>query len=71
MANSNGKSSGSWKAWKTKVAHWIKLVLIGIAVAVASLLGLFIAYKSIHAIRIAGLNKSIGAAKAELATFSY
>ena len=71
MATSNGKSSGSWKAWKSSVAYWIKVILIGIAVAVGSLLGLFIAYKSYHAIRIAGLNKAIGSAKAELATFNY
>ena len=46
MKVSHGKSSGSWKAWKSSVAFWVKRILIGIAVAVASLLGLFITYKS-------------------------
>lgn len=71
MTVSHGKSSGSWKAWKSSVAFWVKRILIGIAVAVASLLGLFITYKSYHALRVAGLNKEIGAVKAELASFNY
>ena len=71
MTTSNGKSSGSWKAWKSNVAWWIKTIFIGIGIAVATLLGLFIAYKSIHALRISSLNKAIGEAKAKLESFSY
>ena len=71
MTTSNGKSSGSWKAWKSCVAWWIKSILIGIGIALATLIGLFVTYKSIHALRISSLQKEIAIAEDELKSFSY
>jgi len=71
MTTSNGKSSGSWKAWKSCVAWWIKSILIGIGIALATLIGLFVTYKSIHALRISSLQKAIAIAEDELKSFSY
>jgi hypothetical protein len=66
----SGKSSGSWKAWKGAVAWWIKTVLITIGIFIGSAVFLFIAYKSIHALRIRSLNNQIGNIKAQLESFS-
>ena len=71
MTTSNGKSSGSWKAWKSCVAWWIKSILIGSGIALATLIGLFVTYKSIHALRISSLQKAIAIAEDELKSFSY
>jgi hypothetical protein len=71
MAVSNGKSSGSWKAWKSCVAWWIKAILIGIALGLGVMIGLFVAYKAIHAARVSSLNAEIGKAKAQLEALSY
>ena len=70
MTTSNGKSSGSWKAWKSAVAYWIKLVFITIGIFIGSAVFLFIAYKSYRALRIRSLNKQIGDVKAQLESFN-
>jgi hypothetical protein len=71
MAVSNGKSSGSWKAWKTSIAWWAKAILIYIGIAIGLLISLFVVYKGVHAARIASLNSAIGKAKAELEALTY
>jgi hypothetical protein len=71
MTTSNGKSSGSWKAWKSCVAWWVKSILIAIGIALASLLGLFVTYKSIHALRISSLMKQIGEYKGKIDALSF
>jgi len=71
MTISNGKSSGSWKAWKSCVAWWVKTIFIFIGIALGTLIGIFVTYKSIRALRISSLNKAIAQAEAELKSFSY
>ena len=71
MTISNGKSSGSWKAWKSCVAWWVKTILIYIGIALGTLIGIFVTYKSIRALRISSLNKAIAQAEVELKSFSY
>jgi len=70
MTTSNGKSSGSWKAWKSSVAYWVKLVFIVIGIFLGSAIFLFVAYKSIRALRIRSLNNQIGQIKAQLESFN-
>jgi len=67
MTTSNGKSSGSWKAWKSNVAWWVKTIFIYIGIALGTVIGLFVAYKSVHALRISSLNKAIAVAEANIA----
>ena len=67
---SSGKSSGSWKAWKSSIAWWVKSILITIGLFVGSAVLLFVLYKTIQALRIHSLNKQIGEVKAQLEAFS-
>jgi hypothetical protein len=53
------------------VAWWIKAILIGIALGLGVMIGLFVAYKAIHAARVSSLNSQIGKAKAQLEALSY
>jgi hypothetical protein len=71
MAVSNGKSSGSWKAWKSNIAWWVKAILIYIGIGLGALISMFVVYKGIHAARISSLNAAIGKAKAELEALTY
>lgn len=65
-SKSNGKSSGSWKSWKSNIAWWIKAVFIVIGIFIGALLGLFITYKTIHSLRVNSLNKEIATLQAQL-----